>query len=364
MPEKEKIDATQLMFILVPTIISTAILIIPNVTSAYARQNGWASVLLASVIGFWVVLVMAKLCMRYPGLTFPEIGGKMFGRWFEVVAYAGYSYIFLLYVTISTNEIIHFTALYAQPRTPTVVTIFLFLIFPGIAAWAGIEVIGRAAGFMLPLAQIFVTILTLLLIPEMKLDYLKPVLAMPYTAVLKGAMIPAAWLSEVYILGFIFPWIRNPERGLRSAMWAVITLVSTMVLICLDTFLVLGPLTGKMSYAFYTAVRQVSIADFIERIDPVVVSVWLYGVFIKVSIFLWLLCTTFAGLFRMRHYRPMVLPMTLLCMVGALWTFPDAASMQTYLTYTFPPNAMLFQVAVPTLLYAVDWIRGKRGKPA
>ncbi|MCL6517651.1 endospore germination permease [Alicyclobacillus sp.] len=360
MPENEKIDANQLMFLLVPTVISTAILIVPNVVAMYTRQDGWISIIAAWFLVLASTLSIAAVCSHYPGSTLIQITGNLIGKWFEKTMCILYIYFFVLYITVPTNEIVDFTALYALARTPPTITMVLFLTLTGLAAWAGVEVIARAAGFMLPMAQIFVVIATVLLMRDFHFDLLKPALSTPAPELLRGSLIPMAWLSETFILGFLTPWLRELKPVVRITWWTMAMLGSTMVLVFLDTFLVLGPLTGHVTYSFYTAIRQVSIANFIERIDPVVVSVWVYGVFIKVSLFLWLLCTAVQRLFALANYRPLVLPTTLFCMVATMWTFRDAASMDQFLTYTIPMSSILFQMLLPFMIYIVHLYKRSR----
>ncbi len=52
MIEKGKISAAQMAMMMYPTIIATAILLVPAITARHANQDMWLSPLWASLIGF------------------------------------------------------------------------------------------------------------------------------------------------------------------------------------------------------------------------------------------------------------------------------------------------------------------------
>ncbi|MCL6518063.1 endospore germination permease [Alicyclobacillus sp.] len=359
MPEREKISAPQVAFILIPLVMATSILSVPNVTATFARQDSWMSMLLSAITAVWAIAVMTALERRHPGQTYLAIGDAVCGRWIGRGLALSYAYLFWVLTNVIVDEIMSFLTLFAQPRTPREVTILLFLSLCGTAVWAGLEVIARTAEFLLPISLAFVFIVTFLLIPEMKPDYLRPVLAPPYLPIVQGAMVPMAWMGEIFAVGFLLPFVRQPER-VRGYCWlSVAILIGTMTLITMESFMVNGPLTPKLAYAYYNAIRQVSIADFIERIDPVIVSIWIYAGFVKTSTFLWLFATSAAHVFGLPNHRPLVLPLTLLTAAGTLWTFYASPELNAFLLYTFPLVALTSFNVVPSLVFLIDLLRSR-----
>lgn len=135
-----------------------------------------------------------------------------------------------------------------------------------------------------------------------------------------------------------------------------------MVLIALQSTMVAGPLTEKMIYSYYLTARYISVGDFFERIDPIIVAIWMFGLILKESLLVFALAEAIKQVTGATTHRLIVLPTTLLMMLGCLWFFPNLAELRTFLTYTFPVEGMLVQNLLPTLLLLVDGIRGR--KPA
>lgn len=145
---------------------------------------------------------------------------------------------------------------------------------------------------------------------------LKPVLAKGLLPVFMGAIVPSGWMGEFFVLGF---------------------------------------------YPIFELIRYISVAEFLERMDPLIVSVWTMGAFLKESVFLFVFCLCISQLFGLSNYRSIILPLTLLAIIGAIWVTKNTQDMHNFLVYTFPFTAFVTHNLIPRILMIVDSIR-RRGK--
>lgn len=78
--EKGKISSFQMALMIVPTIIATAILIVPSITGKFAGRDMWISPILASLNGFFTAFLMYRLHKIYPNKTFIQYSEHIIGR--------------------------------------------------------------------------------------------------------------------------------------------------------------------------------------------------------------------------------------------------------------------------------------------
>lgn len=345
-------------------ILATEILSGAGYAAQFAKNDAWLSIALSTLAGVWPVLIMTSFASRYPGLTLMEYSTKILGKWVGKLLGGFYIYFLFILLTTITDELMTYVTLFTNPRTPRTVTIALFLVLCGIAVWLGIEVIARSAEVFLPFIIFFYGISILMLIPDLKPEFLQPVLGHGLTPVLRGAIIPSGWMGEFVFVGMLLPYFNQPQKVRRYTLISVGTTTLVMLLTTLVTIMVVGPLTGKFIFPFTSTVQYISFENFIERIDALILGLWIFGGFIKDAVFLWVFCQSVSQLFGLKDYRVLVVPVTLSVFVGALWVFTNMPEMTRFLMYTFPALVFTIAILIPTLLWSIDSIRRWRVKPA
>ncbi|MCL6547781.1 MAG: endospore germination permease [Alicyclobacillus sp.] len=356
---EERIHTRQFALMSIPMIIATEFMIAPSASAAYAKQHAWVSVFAGSATALWTVWVLTALAKRYPGQSIAQYSQVILGKWGGRLVCLLIAYHLLMWTGTIADEIMSFVTLFAQPRTPRLVTMGLFVVLCTAAVWVGIEAIGRCADVVVPLNIIFVLLVSVLMIPDMNQEYLKPWFGDGVRGLLQGMVVPSGWASEYFLIGFLIPFVNEPQKVRKAALVSVGVVVFFMTMLTIESLMVNGPLTAKLAYSYYSAARDVSIADFIERLDPVMISVWVFGGFLKESVFLFCLCLCVSQMCGLSSYRTVVLPLALLTVVTGFWLFPNAFEMRRFLVYTFPVAAFVLHNLLPTVLLAVDMVRPK-----
>jgi spore germination protein KB len=91
MIEKGKMSAFQVAIILYATVLATAILIVPSLTSRIAGKDLWLSPVWASLVGFFTVYDAIQLHKLYPGETIIQYCQHMLGSFLgKVIGFVSY----------------------------------------------------------------------------------------------------------------------------------------------------------------------------------------------------------------------------------------------------------------------------------
>ncbi|MFD2614828.1 GerAB/ArcD/ProY family transporter [Paenibacillus gansuensis] len=360
MQPTEKITGTQLGFLIFTFIVSTIILTIPGWMVMFAKQNAWLSLIPSTTTGLVTLWVFITLSKRYPGLSIIQYSSKILGKWLGRCL--GLYYVYFWYDSISVMVIQHtfFIKTLLLPKSPTFVGSMTLLVLCGIAVYLGIEVIGRANEFLTPM--ILVSLIPILILAILEADpvLLKPFLGEGILPVLQGAVIPAgAFMTQMFILGWLLPYLNQPKVALKVSMIAYSGISVFIFLIVLLSIMILGTLTGKLTYSVLSVMQYIGIEGSFERLEAIAVAMWVLGNFVKVSVSLFILCLSVSQVLEIRNYRDIVAPLTILSIIGSIWIFKNAAELQIHLAFVYPVGGFITQTLIPLALLIIDTIKRK-----
>ncbi|MGE5485427.1 MAG: GerAB/ArcD/ProY family transporter [Ignavibacteriales bacterium] len=360
MLENGKIDAKQATLLMISMVLPTAILLVPAIVVKHARQDGWISLVLATLIGLLIARLVASLSIRFPNKTLFEYAEEILGR-------APGKIVGLLYIwwLLHTNALIiaEFASLpciILMPETPFAVFFILGIAVSGYAVRNGLEVLSRYNQLIAPISLGLVVLIFILVTREMKVQRLLPVLDNGLLPIVKGAATPASWLGEIVILSMIIPYLTEPKEAHKVAFLSVLLVGIFMTLTIVGTLLVFGPnVTAAWVFPVLNAVRAVLIANFLERLESVVVSAWVFTGIAKIGVFYYAAVLGSAQWLGLKDYRPLVAP-TGVILLGMAFLCSNIVDLLDFAARAFPPYALIvFEAGIPLILLALALIRGR-----
>ncbi|QPA33192.1 GerAB/ArcD/ProY family transporter [Thermaerobacillus caldiproteolyticus] len=358
MIEKGKISAMQMGIMMYPTITATAILLVPAITARYAKQDMWLSPFWASLIGFLTVYIAVQLHHLYPQKTLIEYSEDILGKFLGKAI----GFIFLFFYLHANGIIIReygeFVVGNFLSHTPLVVVMGSMILVCSFAVRSGVEVIGRLAEVIVPVVIILILTNIILLIPDMKVENMFPIMEKGIMPSLMGAIIPQGWFTEFLLIAFLLPYVDDRNKGKKWGMISVTAVMLTLSLINIAVLFVLGGITSRFLYPAFSAVRYVSIADFLEHIEAIVMALWVAGVFVKIAVFYYALVLGTAQWLNLSDYRPITFPIGFLLLLFAVWSAPNLIELTHFLGSSSPFYRISIQTGIPLiLLFIAKWRR-------
>ncbi|TCP29211.1 spore germination protein KB [Scopulibacillus darangshiensis] len=361
MIEKSRISSFQMAIMMYPTILATAILLVPSITGKFAERDMWLSPILASSIGFLNVFLAVQLNKLYPKMTLIEYSEKIIGLIPGKIL--GFAYLFFY---LQTNGIVfreygEFVVGNFLSKTPMIVVIGSMALVCAFSVRGGAEVIARSAQIFVPLVVILLLFIFILLVPDLEPKNMFPIMDKGIMPSFMGSVVPASWFSEYTLIAFLLPFLHDRGKGLKWGFISVFTVMITMVVTNMSALFLFGSITDSFTYPVMSAARYIDVADFLQHLESIVMAIWVAGTFVKISVFYYALVLGTAQWLNMSDYRTLVLPLGFLLVIFSLWTAPNLIEMVHYLTTTWVFNALTMQVAIPILLLILGKIRRKRG---
>lgn len=344
-----------LMFLMV---MSTAVLFVPAITAQRAAQDAWlATSLLPGIIGFAVLWVAWKLGQRFPDRILPRALEELLGKWLGKAVAVLYLLFLLFMNTLILREFGDFTIIAYLPKTPLTFLHAFIILLAWYAAGKGLEVIARMSQFIVPLGAAGFFLIIVLSIPEMQPARLLPVLEGGVKPILSASLVPASWYGEIALLLFLRPQVNKPGEILRQGGYA---LLLTALFCTLDTLAVLmtfGPqLSGAFVFPFWSLARYIEYRS-IERVDSLIVIVWVSGMVIKAALIYYVFCLAGAQVFNLASYRKLLLPAAVLHMLAVTWFNPDALQLADILARIWPPLALVFELGLPLIFLLASGLK-------
>lgn len=361
--EKGKVSSRQGVLLLTFTVVvSTAVLTVPAITAAAAGRDGWiCTLVVATVYGLLTALVIIKLWQRFPNKTIIEYSQIIAGPLGKVVG-AAYILWFIHINSVVVREFGDFILTSFMPETPLIAFNIILLFLGAWATKSGLEVICRANEFIFPLFTLSIAGVFLLAMQEADFSNLLPVMENGIKPILRGSWAPMAWRGEIIVVSMLLPYVDDSDNVGKYLAYSVIIIGIILTFATVFTTAVIGELTKYLTFPFFELARCITIGRFIERVEALVLVMWVAGVTIKVATFFYIASLGTGQLLGLSDYRPVVLPLGLLLGVWSLELFESSIQSIQWLTEVFPFYAFVFELGIPLVLLIIAVLTKKGGQ--
>ncbi|MBO8169143.1 MAG: endospore germination permease [Thermoanaerobacteraceae bacterium] len=363
MLEKGRIGNYQLFLLVLFIILPTAILFVPAVTTAVAQEGGWLATALASGVGMVIASLFGAYFRFFPEQNLLEISSMALGKWLGRIV--GLGYIWFLFQTnaIIIREFGEFLTTAVMPETPLSVFIISITLLSAWAVYQGLEVIGRMNEFVFPLLTLATLIVIVLVLREAEFSRLSPLTVFNWKSLLAASMIPASWMGEIVLVTLFIPFVYQAQKSWPWMVAGIMVVGAFLLAITMAAIVVFGHAeASRLMFPTYSLARIISISNIIERMESLVMAVWVAGVFLKITIWFYALVLLTAQTFGLKTYKPLILPYAFAQIALSFWLFKNITGLFQFISTTWPVYSIsTFEVGIPLLILVIALIR-RRGR--
>ena len=314
------------------------------------------------------VLLIGKIAVKlgeyFPRQTIVEYSKNLTGPFIGTFIAVLYSWWFIYLVALDLRLSSDFFLTGFLPDTPISLLIGAVVLTAAYAARRGYQVVARVNQLLFPFIIGFLLVSILLLFPQIKVANLTPVMAggLPHLAL--NSITPIALFSDIFNIAMIAPFIANPAHTPRVVRWGVLVSYLFLLMILFTTIAVLGiDLSRGLTYPGLGLARQVDVADFIQRVEILLVMVWLIGVFVDIALGLIWASLALAQGFNLTSYESLVLPLALVATVTAFLLGDNVLEYDALFEPGFiAPYYLTHSLLIPLILLILAYI--KYGRPS
>lgn len=332
-----------------------------------AKQDAWIAILNATIIGLIIVRMYTFFLVHNPGKNLFEIIKVSFGKWISIVLTLFYIIYFIYLASRVLRDFLELLVTDTFPNTPIEVLSVTFMLVMSYIIYLGLEVFARTSEIFFPYFAIFLILISLFLYigDDIKMENLKPIMADGFKPIMQTVFpkLIGFPFGELIVFTVFMSYTKNIHKIHMISLLGV--LISGAIL-AYHSFLIISVLgvdyTTRSSFPLLNVVREISVANFIERLDAAVVFIMMLGIFIKVGLFFYGGLKGLEFIFKL-PYRYFAYPIGMLV---ALFSILIASNYTEHIEegLDFVPLYLHlpFQIGIPVILSAiVAWKNTKKG---
>ncbi len=355
---KEQISDKEAIILLITFIMGTTMIV---GTGGDAKNDAWIAGIVATISFIPLLLIFSRLLSLFPGKDlfdiFSILFGKIAGKTLSAI-YIWYSFHLAGLVLRNFGEFINLVAL---PETPLFIPLLCLGLVCIAAVYLGIEVISRTMAIFVPLIVFVVFVVLILGVPQLRLNYIQPILGNGLAPVLKGAFSTFTFpMAETVVFLCIFTSLQTKKSPKKVYIWGTLIAASMIIIITIRNIAVLGNLTGNFNFPSYVAVSRIRIGNFIQGMQVTVSFVFIFAVFAKCTVCLLAACKGIAKVFNLKDYRSIVIQTGLLMIYFSYIIYHTIIEMNYWAFEIYPYYAFPMQVIIPTITWIIAEIKVSR----
>jgi spore germination protein KB len=330
-----------------------------------AKQDAWITVIFGTAFGCVLYLVFIKLNKIYPTLPLTGYIRKILGRylgWLIGIIYVMYFIYIASRVLRDFEELLVISAY----RSSSLLTIGIIMIVCVMyAAYKGLEVFSRISELCFFIIVIMLILLIFFEIASgiVKLNHLRPMLEHGWGPIFK-TLFPTTMtfpFGEMITFTMLLPYLSKKETAKKVGLAAICLSGMSLTIFTFLNIAIIGTNVAERSaFPILTAVGYINIADFIQRLDTIIIISMVILGFVKISVFFFCALIGVADLFAIKQPQKLIYPMgIILLMCSLIMAHGYIEHIQEGLIVVPYFLHLPLQIVIPILLLVITWIKQK-----
>ena len=360
---RKPVTPYQAIAIVVNTIISGRLLILPRELCTEVGNGSWLMIVVSALVALVIISLYTAVGRRFSDSSLPQYTVKTLGVFGGSMLALLFGASWLIMASLSARIISAVIITAILPRVPLEVGILVMLLLGAHLATKNIATIARVHELLLPLV---VGAIFLLVVPSLSRVSLWRLLPLIEPGSLKklgtGILVGSSSFLGLEIVSLFMPCYGRPELAGRSHKLGILIVAAVALLTVEGCIGVLGTGTlARTQWPTLTLVRMISFHGIFERLEAPFLAMYVIVVFTTIGSMLFGVVAILAQLFKIKSQ--------------AIW--PYLLVIPAYYLAVGPPNVIAVEKAgqifayfrlglvvfTPLIVLLVAIIRGKEDRP-
>ncbi len=285
-PDFDKISRRQMLAISFVSLMPPIIRLIPKSLTRVAGSASWLCCLAAfpvMLLLFWFMHAFLKNTQPGQGMgeVFLEVLGPVAGR----AALGIFTAWFLFYAGFILRSGADRFVSTVYPDSQPAIFVVVMLILSLIAAGGRVTALARSASIFRVVLLLTFLVVFLFALPGADIAPLLAVTPADLGSVALASVSLIDACSIVVYFTFLEGHVNETRRSLRPLVGWIAFLLFLVLLLCLTTIGTFGPeLLNNMNHPFFILIREIKLFSVIERIEAIVIALWMITDFVLVTL--------------------------------------------------------------------------------
>ncbi len=360
MMQNEKVTLSQAVYTIVLFNFGSSVIMGINTS---VNQDAWLPIIIATALSVPVFFIYSRILKLFPEKNLFEISevllGKVGGKIITVM-FIWYSIHLAALVLRNFSE---FTQISSMPETPQLPIMILMITTTIYLARSSMRAIGKWSVAAIFLASFVVIFTFVASIHQVKLSDLLPFMEHPPAEIAKTSFqIFSFPYAETVIFLCVGGGFHKENKPFKMFSYALLMILIVFLLVFFRNLTLLG--RSMMAISFfpsYVTARIIEIGDFLARIEGSISSNFLLAGIVKISVCLLAAAKGLSNLFKLKGYRPMVLPVGMIVLALCSILYKNTMDMFIFIEY-YPYYALPFQIIIPLIICILGEVYARKQK--
>ncbi|WP_123052845.1 endospore germination permease [Clostridium sp. JN-1] len=355
--ENGVISSSQLMFLIIGLFQGSALT--ASFIVEVVKQNMLIIAVISAILMIPLFLIFIYLGTKFYGKNLIEINDIVYGKYIGKVISLLYINFFGLIVFSNFRYTSDFFTTYMFEKTNMIVFIFGIAFVSMYAVRNGIETIARITPIIAISTICVIIFITIATIKDASLKNFLPFLQINLKDAVQGiSFMLSITFGELISLLMIFPCVGSSKNKIKKYSY-IGYVIGTMFLLMgiIRNTAVLGNIASIHRIPSYQIARILRIGEIITRAEVLIAMVLFFDTFVKVCIMYYAAVLGIAQLFKLRSYKPLVLPIGIVGIIQAFFASTSNADYSYLLSSIYPIYGIIFVVIIPIISLTIILIR-------
>jgi spore germination protein (amino acid permease) len=354
-----KISLRQAMCLFLVITFTPVVRVIPQATAGLAKQAAWLTPFVSFALLLPVIFALKCILNKYPDKSFTGILEVIFGRFVGKTVTFGYILFFIMLLVVNVAGISNKLVISMYPAVDPAAFILAMLVVVSFAVYkGGLTVITRMGEVFLPLVMVVFLLLSALSSQNIKLGRLTPISYIDIVPVIKASVSVTAAQAHLPILFLLSDYFNNKEKiGKYGTSTALLATLLCVVLLVTVVGVLGAETTANTPIPFMTTVRLISVFESIERIEPVVVMLWIFTDFLIISVLLISLLNMYRSMFNLSQTRSFIVISLIIFYFMAMMFGRNMFEITRFLEVFLNPELIIWGYVLPLIVFVTGKVR-------
>lgn len=356
---KVLVGQRQFAWLLTTVMTAGGLLVLPREIIRISDKDAWMSNLMPAILLLLTCYLYYRLAAAYPGKNLFEISviaiGRVGGRLFNIVILLHIGLLILRDLNLM-SKFINITLLTETPVSAILFAMVAVLMYFG---RLGVEDHARLNEIVYPIFLVLILALPFMLSSEISFQRMEPFMTEGFGKLMASGIINYGWFGDIIVMGAFLHTLTQASQIYAALRNGLLTSILLLTLVQGCIIMVLGANLGEiMVFPVYTLTQQISLTEFLDRVELIVYAVWLPITIIKVIIIYGAFLIGLAHLLQTKKKQLYNLPLGLLMVILSLVMLDTMVEVFNFSLYT----SILHSIATQALLYVMvllAWLRNK-----
>ncbi|WP_028547974.1 GerAB/ArcD/ProY family transporter [Paenibacillus sp. UNC451MF] len=357
--ETPSISLRQAFWLFVNSRFIITLVFIPQLRELSNAQDIIPALLFELPMELLYVLVFVILWLQYPNQTLIEYSRSLLGRYVGSLVGLLFIWYFIHNASITVRVFIEFLATRFFDHTPVEVIGASILIMCAYCVNMGLEVLARSADFLVPLIFVGLLVIITLTISSAEWGHVIPLWEQGAAHIALQDIPSVCRWNELAWMSIIMPFIVRKQHILRVVWGGITFAIVYWFLLIVPLVALFGPeIVQSLQFPTYELVEIISVGQFFERIDALVLGLWVFGAFLKISMFYYAATAAASQWLGLQRRQTIVLPVGMIIFSLSLLLYANVVELRNFgKAGTF--YDLTFVLLIPAILLAVHLVKRK-----